>query len=318
MARITQSETRREAKLEALQEHLATAVEALVTGEDWLEAMAFAAKFRKHSFLNTLLIHAQHGHAYSTGAVSEPRPSYVAGFRQWEALGRQVQKGQHGYMIQAPVMVRYATSNPTDPATWRRLGHREQPKPGEQVRSRMVGVKPAYVWDVCQTSGDTVPTLARARLLEGEAPAGLWDGLAGLIEAEGYTLNLVDDASAIGGANGRTDYTAKTVSVRTDMDAAARVKTLAHELAHVKMHTPDEETTDSHRGVQEVEAESVAMMVGAAYDLTTDGYTVPYVSSWATTVPDKTPAEVIRATGEKVRTVALGILDALDGGPATG
>src|SRR3546814_10016024 len=52
------------------------------------------------------------------------------------------------------VTSRYAASDILDPNAARRLGPSEQPAPGEVVRSRMVGVKPAYVFDVSQTSGD--------------------------------------------------------------------------------------------------------------------------------------------------------------------
>lgn len=96
------------------------------------------------------------------------------------------------------------------------------------------------------------------------------------------------------------------------MDAAARVKTLAHELGHVLMHDPDNTEARQHRGISEVEAESVALMIGAAHGMDTSGYTIPYVSGWAGQVDGKEPAEVVKATGERVRTVALKILDQLD------
>jgi hypothetical protein len=53
------------------------------------------------------------------------------------------------------------------------------------------------------------------------------------------------------------------------MDPAAQVKTLAHELAHVLMHDPDDEEARQHRGIREVEAESVALMIGAAHGMDT-------------------------------------------------
>ena len=227
-----------DAKLDALHEKLAGAVEQVVSGDDWRRALEFAARFRSRSFGNTLLIWAQHLDAHDAGRVPEPDPTYVAGYKQWQSLGRQVDKGQPGYMIFAPVTGRFASSSPSDPESWRRLDRFEKPKPGEVVRFRMVGAKPAYVWDVSQTSGGPVPERPRPVLLEGEAPDGLWDGLARLVEAEGYAVLQVEHEGLIRGANGLTDYAARTVAVRTNMDPAAQAKTLAHELAHVKLHGP--------------------------------------------------------------------------------
>src|SRR5690606_1461714 len=103
-----------------------------------------------------------------------------------------------------------------------------------------------------------LPEQPRATLLKGVAPEGLWNGLADLITAHHFELRLVSTAAAIGGANGLTDYTTREVSVRMDMDDAAQVKTLAHELGHVMLHHPDNADVMLHRGVAEVEAESVA------------------------------------------------------------
>ncbi|CEG97291.1 ArdC-like ssDNA-binding domain-containing protein [Propionibacterium freudenreichii] len=302
----------REARLDELHGKLTAAVDQLVSGEDWKRALAFAANFRSRSFNNTLLIWAQHAAAFERGLVPDPRPSYVAGYKQWQGLGRQVQKGQPGYQIIAPVTGRFASSTPQDPDSWRRLGKFEKPRPGEAVRSKLVGVRPAYVWDASQTAGDDIPEPPRPKLLEGQAPHGLWEGLAAQVKAAGFTLVDVAAASEIFGANGVTDYAAHTVTVRSDMDAAARVKTLAHELGHVLMHGPENQEARQHRGISEVEAESVALMVGAAHGMDTSGYTIPYVSGWAGQVDGREPAEVVKATGERVRSVALKILDQLD------
>ncbi len=310
----TGEETRaaRDAKLDALHERLTAAVEQLVSDDDWRRALEFAARFRLRSFGNTLLIFVQHLDAFEKGLVPDPEPTYVAGYKQWQSLGRQVSKGQPGYQIMAPVTGRFATSTPQDAESWRRLGRFEKPKPGEVVRSRMVGAKPAYVWDISQTTGGPYPERPTPVLLEGEAPAGLWEGLAALVEADGYRVLRVEHEGMIHGANGLTDFAARTVAVRTNMDLAAQVKTLAHELGHVRLHGPDNADWAGHRGIGEVEAESVALMIGAAHGMDTAAYTIPYVSGWAGTVKDKEPAEVVQATGERVRKAVGAILDALD------
>lgn len=312
MATAEEARAARDAKLDALHEKLTDAVEQLVSGEDWRQALEFAARFRARSFNNTLLIWVQHQAAFEQGHVPESIPSHVAGFKQWQTLGRQVAKGQSGYMILAPVTGRFASSTPSVAESWRRLGRFEKSKPGEAVRSRLVGVRPAYVWDVSQTTGDPVPEPPRPHLLEGEAPDGLWEGLAARVEAEGFTVLRVPHEGMIRGANGVTDFGARTVAVRENMDASAQVKTLAHELAHVLLHGPDNLDATQHRGIGEVEAESVALMIGAAHGMDTSSYTIPYVAGWAGNVDGKSPVEVVQATGERVRKTASAILGGLD------
>ena len=312
MATREEARQQREAKLDELHEKLTGAVERLVTGEDWADAMRFAARFRSRSFNNVCLIWEQHQAAFEAGGVPEPFPTLVAGYKQWQQLGRQVEKGQAGYQILAPVTGRFASTNPADPDSWRRLNRGEKPKPGEVVRSRMVGVRPAYVWDASQTSGDPIPERPAPRLLAGEAPEGLREGLAEQVTAEGFELLWVPHEGMIGGANGLTNYSTRQVAVRTNMDDAAQVKTLAHELGHVLMHGPDQEEARQHRGIGEVEAESVALMIGAAHGMDTTGYTIPYVAGWAANVDGKNPVEVVQAAGERIRKTALSILDGLD------
>ncbi|WEO76072.1 ArdC-like ssDNA-binding domain-containing protein [Cryobacterium sp. SO2] len=308
----TEPQTRqdRDAKLASLHERLVASVEELVNGNEWRRALEFSARFRSRSFNNSLLIWGQHSAAHERGTVPTELPSYVAGFRHWQALGRHVIAGQKGYMIFAPLTARFASSSPVDMSSWRRLNRHERPRSGEVVRQRMVGARPAYVWDVSQTEGSSIPERPAPMLLRGEAPQGLWDDLRALIEESGFAVLLVPDAGSLHGANGQTDFGGRRVFVRADIDAAARVKTLGHELAHVRLHDPDAGTL-SHRGMQEVEAESVALMIGAAHGMDTSDYTIPYVSAWASSVPDKTETEVIQETGERVRRAAVAILDGL-------
>ena len=312
MATREEARQQREAKLEELHEKLTGAVEQLVTGDDWADALRFAARFRSRSFNNVVLIWRQHVANFEAGNVDVPFPTYVAGAKQWRQLGRHILKGQRHYGILAPFKARFATSTPQDADSWRRLGRYEKPKPGETVRKRMVGVVPARVFDISQTGGDPIPTPPEPTLLEGEAPAGLWEGLAGQVQAAGFELMRVPHEGMIRGANGMTDFEARTVAVRENMDPAAQVKTLAHELGHVLLHDPDREDARRHRGIAEVEAESVSLMVGAAHGMDTTGYTIPYVSTWAARVDGKEPVEVVKATGERVRKTAAGILDQLD------
>lgn len=302
----------RKAKIDALHEKLTSAVESLVTGEDWRRAMEFAARFRSRSFNNTLLIYVQHYAAYEAGQVPEPMPTHVAGYQQWRDLGRNVSRGQPGYQIFAPVTARMASREPANADSWRRLARGEKPEPGEVIRTRMVGAKPAYVWDISQTQGPPIPEVPVPKLLTGQAPAGLWDGLARIVSEQGFTLHDAPDADYLDGANGMTHWLKRTVHVRADMDAAARVRTLGHEVGHIVLH--DRDTVDAvlHRGIAEVEAESVALMITAAHGMDSSQYTIPYVATWASQVPNQDPVQTVQNAAARVRTAALGILERLD------
>lgn len=74
----------RDAKLDELHGRLTGAVETLVTGADWVRALAFAARFRSRSFNNTLLIWAQHEAAFQAGRVPVNRPGSDGGSQSWE------------------------------------------------------------------------------------------------------------------------------------------------------------------------------------------------------------------------------------------
>lgn len=90
-------------KVEAAQAVPVREVASLVTGEDWCRFLRFQARLHSYSANNVMLIVAQHAAAFAEGRVSDPFPTWVAGFRTWKALGRSVEQGQHGYAVLAPV-----------------------------------------------------------------------------------------------------------------------------------------------------------------------------------------------------------------------
>jgi len=272
----------REAQLAALHQRLADEVRQLRTGEEWARWLAVAARFPTYSFNNTLLILAQH-----------PQASNVAGYRAWQSLGRQVDKGQKGLQILAPILRKAAVD--------------EESADAKPPRPRVAGYRVTHVWDLSQTSGKALPEQASMDLLRGQAPDGLWTDLAAIVAAQGFSL----ERGPCHGANGVTDFTARTVRVRDDVDDAQAVKTLAHELGHVLLHDFNAQAGTSAvdcRGVVEVEAESVAYLVTASHGLASDTYTFPYVTTWASRVPGTSPEDVVSGVGKRVTAAARQIL----------
>jgi N-terminal domain of anti-restriction factor ArdC len=302
------------AKVADAQQTLAAEVASLCSGDDWRHFLDFQAKLHAYSPNNVMLIAAQHAQAYTDGLVSSPDPTYIAGFNTWRTLGRSVNKGQHGYAVLAPC--RYDRRVALDPdGQARQLAKREPPGEGERVESGQVlaGFRVEHVFELSQTSGVELPEPPRPNLLEGEAPAGLGAAVLAMIEDRGFRVETVPDAGAIQGANGQTNWGARTVVIRADMDDAAMVKTLLHEAAHCVLHEgPPGQYLP--RATKEVEAESVAYVVAAVHGMPSDGYSFPYVAGWA----GEDGAKAVRATQVRVARAARQIIDASPAPHASG
>ncbi|MGC8513867.1 MAG: ArdC family protein [Acidimicrobiales bacterium] len=202
-------------------------VTALRSGEDWGRYLEFSARLHAYSPNNIILVHFAHARAFEEGKVDTPTPTYVAGYRTWQALGRQVDKGQKGYAILAPI--RYKRRMAVDSAgTARPLAGGETPAAGEVEQSRHVlgGFTVEHVFAAEQTSGDPLPEPPTLRLLSGEAPAGLGEAVMALVETRGFSVDAAVNAVELNGANGVTLWKPRQVRVRSDMDDAAMVKTL--------------------------------------------------------------------------------------------
>jgi hypothetical protein len=254
-----------EDRLRAAHEQLTQAVEQLVSGEDWAQMLNVAARFHRYSLNNVLLIQLQ-----------MPEATRVAGYRSWQTLGHQVRRGEHGLTILAPVLRRVqAEETSTLPPQPTPISEGTERKP----RQQLVGFKLTKVFDISQTDGPPLPDVS-PELLGGDAPAALYEGLAGEVTAAGFTLQREDCSPA----NGRTDFGAKTVTVRPDCSEAQAAKTLAHELGHIQLHDDPKYLGFEGfacRGLAEVEAESVAYLVCSAAGLSTGEYSFPYVARWA-------------------------------------
>ncbi|MDQ6945667.1 MAG: ArdC family protein [Actinomycetota bacterium] len=265
-------------KLDELHERLATQVESLISGEDWKAMLDIAARLHRYSARNVMLILSQ-------------RPAgvtMVAGYRRWQSLGRQVRKGEQGIAILAPCVYR---KRPIDDAA---AGH-DSPELTRILR----GFRVAYVWDESQTDGEALPDV-RPELLVGDDPAQLWAGLVAQLDGCGYTVSRGD----CGGANGFTDFLARKVMVRDDVDELQAAKTLCHETAHALLHDPSQQPVARARA--EVEAESVAYIVCQRAGLATTDYSLPYVARWS-----GGDADVVRSTADRVLGAARRILDGL-------
>lgn len=273
----------RAAKLAALQQQITDGVAALTDAAQWRTLLGTAAKFHRYSLGNLLLI-----------ARQRPDATQVAGFSAWKELGRTVRKGEKGIAILAPFTVK-----PRD----------EDLEKDPDAKPRVL-FRAVYVFDIAQTEGAPLsqPTpVPSPELLAGDGPAGLYEAVAAQITAAGFQLERGD---CDGGANGYTSWDRMVVRVRADVDDAHAVKTLIHEWAHIRFGHGRSSARDyrAHRGVCEVEAESVAYILCVAHGLATADYSLPYVAGWS-----DGDAKIVKATADGVVRTASAMLDELEG-----
>jgi hypothetical protein len=272
----------RDVKLAAAHAMLAEGIAELTRSEEWMAMLAAAARFHQYSWRNCLMILQQF-----------PGATQVAGYRSWQAMGRQVRKGEPGIRIWAHFDYRTGDDDSESPAAG------EEPD-----RQRRDGWKIEHVWDITQTGGDPLPESVKPALLEGEAPDGMWEALAGQVTALGYCLVREADPR-IPAANGSVTPSERTVRVRADLTPSQAVKTLAHELGHIRCGHIEASCTDP-RSRAEVEAESVAFLVCHAMGFDSSAYTLPYIAGWADAGKE---IETVSLTAQLVVTTARLILD---------
>ncbi len=288
----------RDAKITALHVQITEGVEALVDSGAWKAMLDTAARFHTYSLGNQMLI-----------ALQAPTATRVAGFRTWQALGRQVRKGEKGIAILAPCTYRPKTETPDSaetPATTSPAATSGEDSP-TPARRQLRGFRTAHVFAQEQTDGDGLPTLGDTPAT-GTVPVGLWDSLTVQVSAHGYTVQRGD----CGTADGYTDPATKTVRVNGSTQDAQAVGVLAHELAHIECgHVENLPTYRTCRGRCEVEAESVAYIIATANGLDSDASTFGYITGWA-----HGDVATVRAAAETVTTAARTILTRLDGNGA--
>ncbi|GAA2778900.1 hypothetical protein [Crossiella cryophila] len=275
----------REERISVARQQLLDGVDKLMTAEGWHQLIAARKWLRRYSLNNLLMILEQ------CPGATDVRPH-----SEWKKLGYgYMLKGTHKIQIWKPVFRKPA---PEETATPTAATTEEKPEQRKAVSGFML----VPVVDVSQLQGNppAPAPVAQPRALSGDAPAGLWDGIAAQIRALGYTVERGD----CGPANGRTNFTRRQVTVREDLACAQAAKTLTHELAHILCEH------DTRPGVTrdlcEVEAESVACIVTAVCGLDSLSYSVPYVAHWAT------DRDTAHASAHRVLAVADRILERLD------
>lgn len=279
-------------EVEALAAQLSGAVAELTTSEAWLGMLRVAARFTRYSPSNVLLLWMQ---AEQRGVTL----SRVAGYRTWQAVGRQVVKGARSFAVKAPVRRRLTLEEATERArTGQRPAFDADGRPALMVR----GFKLERVFRYEDTEGESLPEAPEVGYVTGDTPAEAWDALAALVARDGYRLSADTED---GETRGHTNFTERKVNVDPRYELAERVHILVHELGHIR--SDHEGRREVSRAQRETEAESVAFIVCTVLGLHVGDVATAYVGGWT-----DGEADTISAAQAAIHTAARSLLTDLE------
>ena len=264
----------KQAEMDEIIKRIDEGVKAVFQSDKYKEYLKFASKFTDYSARNTLLINLQ-----------RPDATLVAAYGKWKQLGRQVERGQTGIEILAPVAYKtnqvLETERPAVDEFGNQLYNPDGTEKMETVEKPMTGLafKKVYVFDVSQTSGKELPNPVTE--LTGDIDSARKEAVfAALKKVTGIDIEFKDIK---GGAKGYYSATNNEIVIKSGMSDAQTLKTAFHEAAHNLLHDPAKDivTNKSPRNEKEVQAESVAFMVAERFGIDTSEYSFPYIASWS-------------------------------------
>lgn len=243
-------------------------VKNVYESEQYKKYLSAMAKFHQYSPRNTLLI-----------LLQKPEATFVAGYVAWQKHHhRQVKKGEHGIQIvgYAPKMVKTEQQKLDD--TGKPVIGTDGKPVMETVTQQIPYFVPVYVYDISQTEGEPLPKLVNE--LDGSV-IGYANLMTALQEVSPFTIEfepMTDDTK------GYCQPMERRIAIKEGMSQVQTIKTAIHEITHADLHTPDLRRTAGRtidRATEEVEAESIAFILCAHYDIDTGDYSFPYLAHWS-------------------------------------
>ena len=277
--------------MDSIMQSLESGVEELFTSNRYQEFLKTMAKFHNYSFNNTMLI-----------AMQRPDATLVTSYKNWQSMGRQVMKGEKGITIIAPAPYKKMKEKEVLDENQRPIMGTDGKPKTEQVEVTVPHFKAVTVFDIAQTSGEPIQTLAPELLT---AAVQDFDSFMQAIQKISPVPIRFDEIA--GNANGYYHNADKEIVIKKGLSESQTLKTAIHETAHAKLH--DREIMESlgvekDRLTKEVEAESVAYCVCSSFGLDTSDYSFPYIAGWSSSremKEMKASMDVIRRTaGEMI------------------
>lgn len=261
-------------------EKLETGVKEVYTSEKYKAYLDFMSKFYDYSVNNTILIFMQ-----------MPEASLVAGYKAWQTkFKRQVRKGEKGLTILAPCP--------------HKMKKEVEDENGKKVEKEVTWTtyRAVSVFDISQTDGEEIPTIAKELTDSVENYEELFKKLT---EISPVPVGFEEIKT---GAKGYFSHVDKRIALKEGMAEQQTIKTLIHEISHAILHDKETgEEAEADRNTKEVQAESIAYVVCSSLGLDTSDYSFGYVAGWS----GSKEAKELTASMEIIKKTAGTIIEAL-------
>lgn len=248
------------------------------TPEDLKELADFMAQFPQYSTKNQLLIEKQ----YSGATVT-------AGYKQFEALGYHVRKGEKAIRILAPKKREYIIPEDGQPWIPKEKWTKEQKnqvKNDEVKTYSQLWFKRVPVFDISQTDMpiEEAPKLLPNRLhsfdmTNVENESKLYQALVNVAESKGVSVQVASTGSASKGYAYQDQQGKVGIVLSNRLDLTNRIPTLIHEMTHAFIHF-DSSHQELTRGQKEFQAEFSSYITSKAFGIDTSEKAIPYMAEW--------------------------------------
>lgn len=242
-----------------------TGLKNINSNTEWLNFLAFQARFHSYSFGNTMLIYWQ-----------KPNASYVTGYSTWKSMNRFVKRGEKALKILAPI--KYKVDEDED----------------KEDSFVLKGFKVVNVFDLSQTDGDEtcVPLLIKRHKNNCSDIHTIYEKCKSLIE-----IPVIEKSNML--SKGSYDTVSKTISINSSYSDTQMLKSLIHEYAHHLHHT--KYFNNEKRSICEVIAESSAYIVSKYLGIDCSDYSIPYIHGWADDISEfKSSCSKIQKIAEEI------------------
>lgn len=282
--------------LQDVNEKLEKGLKEIFQSERYKEMLEVMSKFHNYSLNNSILI-----------MIQRPNATMVKGFRQWQELGRNVNKGEKAIKILAP-MFKKVEQEKIDQVTGKPILD-ENGKPITEKREVLIGFKNVNVFDIEQTNGKELPSVRdfiNRDLQDDKSISKLYHDFFQYIEKNTpYSIREEFLEDGVGGYY-RPATNEIVISTNINKNDTQKFRVLIHEFAHAKLHNKESEYKNIPRGHAEAQAESVAYIVSNYYGLDTNDVSVGYIATWANDL------KLARQALNEVQKVSSQIIDILD------